>query len=444
MASLTPKQKLAYAVGNLGAGVSYQAVSTYIQFFYLDVMRLAPGLMATAMTIYAIWNALNDPLAGQLSDRTRTRWGRRIPYILFGTLPMAIFFVFLWRVPDAFAQDQTALWLYLLSLLFLFDTFHSVVTLNYAALFPEMFTSLVDRAQVSSWRQIFAVIGTALGIALPPVLYSTFGWGAFALFIGAVTAISLYISLYGSRERALDPEDKPLPLSSALRATFRNLSFVTYMGMQVMLQFAFLLITAAIPFYAKYVLNASESITSLLLGATLVVAGVLLLGWGRVATRFGARATMMLALGLFGLALVPFLFVDTVAGTLMTTAAVGIGLSGLLILPDIMLSDVIDEDALKTGARREGMYYGIQGLLIRAAIVLQALVLNTLLSAGGYDPALGVAAQSPQLAFGLRLAVSVVPLGAVLLGILAVVLYPLHGARLDEIRQGQQAFAAAR
>lgn len=433
------RKKTAYAIGNLGASVSYQAVSTYIQFFYLDVMRLAPGLMALAMTIFAIWNSINDPLAGALSDRTRTRWGRRIPYILFGTLPMAIFFVMLWRVPDFFAGDPFALFLYLVTMLFLFDTTHTVVTLNYAALFPEMYTTLSDRAQMSSWRQIFAVIGTALGIALPPVLYATFGWGAFALFIGVITAVTLYISLLGSHERALQAGQDSLPLRAALKATFRNRSFAAYMGMQVMLQFAFLLIMAAIPFYAKYVLNASESITSLLLGATLVVAGVLLLVWGRIAARFGARTTMLAALGVFGVALIPFLFVDSVGGTLLTTAAAGIGLSGVMIIPDIMLSDVIDEDAIKTGTRREGMYYGIQGLLIRAAIVLQALVLNTLLSAGGYDPALSVNAQPPELAFGLRLAVSLVPLVAIVLGMGAVLLYPLHGARLEEIRQGQRA-----
>ena len=435
-------KKIAYAIGNLGASVSYQAVSTYIQFFYLDVMRLAPGLMALAMTIFAIWNSINDPLAGALSDRTHTRWGRRIPYILFGALPTAIFFVLLWSVPGFFAQDQTALFLYLLTLLFLFDTTHTLVTLNYSALFPEMFTTLADRAQMSSWRQIFAVIGTALGIALPPVLYATFGWGAFALSIGIITAVTLYISLLGSYERARENAQDEMPLRAALRATFRNFSFVTYMGMQVMLQFSFLLIMAAIPFYAKYVLNASEETTSLLLGATLVVAGILLLGWGRVAARFGARKTMLAALSVFGVALLPFLFVDSLTGTLLTTALVGIGLSGCMIIPDIMLSDVIDEDALKTGKRREGMYYGIQGLLIRAAIVLQALVLNTLLSAGGYNPALPVQAQSPALAFGLRLAVSVVPLLAVVLAIGATWLYPLYGARLEAIHQKQPAVPA--
>lgn len=429
------RKKLAYATGNLGASVSYQAVSTYIQFFYLDVMRLTPAFMALAMTIFAIWNSINDPLAGALSDRTRTRWGRRIPYILFGTAPMAICFIMLWRVPELFAGDQTALFLYLLTLLFLFDTLHTVVTLNYAALYPEMYTTLTDRAQMSSWRQIFATVGTALGIALPPVLYAAFGWGAFAVLIGIITAITLYISLFGSYERARAENQKELPLRAALGATFRNHSFIAYMGMQVMLQFAFLLIMAAIPFYAKYVLNATEEITSVLLAATLVVAGILLLVWGRIATRLGARKTMLAAMGAFGIAMIPLLFVDTVIGTLLTTAAAGIGLSGVLIVPDIMLSDVIDEDSLKTGGRREGMYYGIQGLLIRAAIVLQALVLNSLLSAGGYDPALPVNAQPPALAFGLRLAVSIVPLIALGLGMLAVLAYPLHGKRLQEIRE---------
>jgi len=432
---MSPSKKIAYSIGNLGGALSYQAVATYVQFFYLDVMKLAPALMAPALIVYAIWNAINEPLSGHLSDHTRSRWGRRIPYILFLSLPLSIFLALVFLPPVAAAQNQTLLFSYFLFAICLFDGFHTIVTLNLSALLPEMFPTLKERAQVSSIRQVFGIVGSIIGIALPPMIYTAIGWGPMGIVFGVITGVTLYVSLAGARERGTHLTEKEMPLKDALAATFKNKSFIVYMAFQIMLQFSFLLITAAIPFYTKYVLREDETKTSLLLLATFVVAILTLYAWSKLITRIGARRAMMAAFALFALTLMPLFFVNTFEHTLIATSAFGIALAGLLVLPDIMLSDVIDEDEQNTGRRREGMYFGMQGLLIRTGIVLQALALNATLTASGYDANLPVAAQPAALETGLRYLVSVIPSAGALLGIVFLKFYPLDGARLAELQR---------
>ncbi len=436
---MTHFQKLAYAFGNLGGSLSYQVVSTYVQFFYLDVMKLAPPLMAPAMLIYAIWNSLNEPLAGHLSDRTRTRWGRRIPYILFLTLPLSILLALVWLPPTAAAQSQALLFLYFVFALCVFDGLHTLVTLNMTALFPEMYPGLDARAEVSSFRQVFGIVGSILGIAAPPIIYAAIGWGQMGVVFAVITAVTLYVSLAGMRERDTRAAEAPLPFRAALVTTFTNKSFLTYMAFQILLQYAFLLIMAAIPFYAKYVLRETEEKTSFLLFAAFATAFIMVFVWGWVTTRIGARKAMMAALALFAVTLVPLFFVNTFLQSILTTSALGIALAGLMMLPDILLSDVIDEDEQKTGRRREGMYFGMQGLLIRAGIILQALTLNAVLTATGYDANLSVAAQTPALSVGLRIAVSLIPMLAVGAAALCLLGYPLHGARLTQVHRARLA-----
>lgn len=433
---MTQLQKWLYALGNLGSTLSTQAVSTYLGFFYLTVMKMDLSLYGIGMLLYTGWNVINDPLAGAISDKTRTRWGRRIPYILFGTLPMAIFFMLLWAVPAFFAQDPLLLFVYFLVILFFLDGLSSIIGLNYTALFPEMFTTLEERAEVSPMRQVFSLAGAVAGIALPPIVYATLGWGWMGVLFGVLMALSLFLSLKGMRERANAQKEEALPIREALGATFRNRSFLIYIGSQIMNQFGFFLIMAAIPFYAQYVLQVAEQTTSLILATAFIAAFPMVFVWGRITTRLGARAAMMAALALFALALVPLLFVTDVTGTLITTAAVGMALGGVMILPDILLSDVIDEDEQKTGKRREGMYYGIQGLLIRSSIFLVSATITVTLYLTGFDADLSPGAQPAAVATGIRWMTAVGPILGCLIAIVFMWFYPLHGKRLDEIHAG--------
>ena len=163
-------RKLAYSLGSFATALAYQSFAIYLIFFYVDVMKLSPYLAAIGMIIFGIWNAINDPILGYLSDRTRTRWGRRIPYLAFGILPLGLVYYLLW-VPGFSELNQVfQLFIYFVLAICLFDTFYSLIAINIVALYPEMFRDLTERTQVNSLRQSFWMLGLGAGMILPPLI----------------------------------------------------------------------------------------------------------------------------------------------------------------------------------------------------------------------------------------------------------------------------------
>ncbi len=424
---------IAYSTGGLAFALTYQCFSTYVQFFYIDVLKLAASWVGVAMVVYGIWNAFNDPLAGQISDHTRTRWGRRIPYIAFGTVPLVVCFIFVWIPPFQLGQGQ-ALWLfvYFFLVILIFDTLWTFVALNWTALFPEMFPDLHKRAKVSGWRQFFAIPSLILEIALAPMIYGSLGWHWMGIIFGLITGIFLYTSMWGSWERPEFRQDKPLTLWNALRITFSNRAFRLFLVVNFCIQFAFVMLTATIPFYSKYVLGLGDIQTSTMLGATFVTVVPCLYLWTKTTQRFGIRRTLLAALVIFSLVLFPLLATNSFLEAIIVFIFIGVGLAALLMLPDLLVADVVDEDELQTGVRREGMYYGLNGFVIRFAVSIQSLLLTQTLNLTGYTPDFPV--QPDSVLLGLRLLMSAVPFIALLIAFLATRAYPLDGSRLANIK----------
>lgn len=428
------RRKLLYSLGSVAANLPSNAFSTYVIFFYVDVLKVPAMLTALGMLIYGIWNAINDPVLGHISDRTRTRWGRRIPYILWGTLPLAVAFVLIWTPPFRVEAGETGkLFAWFLGTILAFDGLYTLVILNWTSLFPEMYPTLAERAEVSAWRQFFGILAMIVAIALPPVLYGVLGWPAMAAIFGVIIALSLGLSLLGSAERPENQREEGLALLPALRYTLANRSFITYVLGSFFFQFTTVLLLGTIPFYAKYVLGIEGTWTTLMLGLIFVGILLTLVFWMRRAVRRGARRTVMESIAVFGLFLVPFWFARGFIGGAIAAFLLGLGLGGVMILLDVLISDVIDEDEVRTGRRREGMYFGVNAFIIRLGISLQAVILGTVLKLTGYDA--HAAVQTSLALTGLRLLISVIPLGAICLSLLFFRLYPLHGEALARVKE---------
>jgi len=427
-------QKLAYSFGSLGAAVPAYTAQTYVVFFYADVLKLPIELIGYTMIAYGIWNAINDPLFGYLSDRTRTRWGRRIPYVAGGLVPLALAFILLWIPPFRVVDGRyLSLFIYFTVMMFLFDGIYTLVILNWTALFPEMFPSLKDRSVVSMWRQIFGNIGLIIGIALAPMVYGSLGWPSMAVLYGAITAVALIISLLGSRELGPRSDEEPLNVLPALKYTLANKSFMTYVVACMLIQFTFVLIMAMVPFYSKYVLKIAEEQSTYLLGAVFIVVFVMLAPWMRHTVKVGPKQAMSLAIAVFCVTLLPFGLAYNFVTGVVCGALLGLGLAGLMLLFDVLLADVIDEDELRTGRRREGMYFGANALFIRLGVSAQALVMSQVMKASGYDP--NLATQPASVVTGIRLLMTAVPIAALVLALLVLRMYPLYGENLVRLKQ---------
>ncbi|MCU0641061.1 MAG: MFS transporter [Candidatus Margulisbacteria bacterium] len=434
-------KKLAYSAGAIATALSYQAFSTYILFFYVDTLKLPIYLAGVAMLVYGIWNAFNDPLLGFLSDRTRTRWGRRIPYLLGGAVPFGLAFCLLWVPPFEGIEQTGSLLAYFIVMICLFDGLYTMTVLNWAALFPEMYRSLGERAQVNALRQSFGLVGLLLGIALPPLLYSTYGWPSLGLVFGWIISLVVIVAAWGSRERQEYVKDRPLGFWTALKTTARNRSFGTFVTANLFSQYTFTLILATIPFFAKYVLRADPAGVTGILAAAFLVAIPMLFVWKAVAVRIGAKKTMITAMVCLAGALAPLLMISDYGLVVLTAGAIGAALAGFLLSADLLIADVIDEDEVKTGVRREGMYFGLNAFITRFAIGLEAFSMSTVFIASGYNPY--VFTQYGEFNNGLRWLIAGLPIIALGLGCGMMLLYPLAGKRLEEMR-GELAAVQAR
>lgn len=434
-ASSTPEwRKLAYSFGSLGSALLAQAFSVYILFFYVDTLKGPAIAIGNVMFAYGIWNAINDPLFGLLSDRTRTRWGRRRPYIALGTLPLALAFCFLWRPPFGAAQP-VPLVTYFAIAVFLWDGLYTLVILNWTALFPEMFQSLPERSRVSGYRQMFSIIGLILGIALAPLIYETWGWPVMGLLFAVIGGGAIFVSLLGSHER-MDrggAETQPIGLIDSLKFTLVNRSFAFYVAGNFLINLAFTIVQAVLPFYTKYVLHLDKFQTSLLFLAVFGVAFVFMPMWARFTARRGARQAILTASLLFGVILWGFALSRGFLDALAIGALAGTGLAGLMMLPDVLIADVIDEDQLRAGQRREGAYFGIQAFVIRLGISIESVLVTRILDAAGYDPKATI--QPDGAVMALRLLMSGLPFVLLVLVAVAFWFYPLHGERLAAVRQ---------
>ena len=459
MVSIRPRHRFLYAAGSLGVALSYQAFSTYIQFLYIDTLGVRATWIGLVWAIYGIWNAVNDPLSGYLSDRTRTAWGRRLPWMFGSFIPLVLTFYLLWFPFGSVAWSEFALLFYFLAVVLAFDLCWTVFVMNWTALFPEMASGESERAGLSALREVFSIFGLLVGVALPPIIAGA-DWsnrGRMAYLLAIVTLISLLLSLVGSKERREFAAEPAPPFRESLRLTLRNRDFLYFLGANLMIQYVFLGLAAAIPFYAKYVLQIQgparlggflldvEMQNSLLLAAAFLAALPAMALWWVLARRFGAWRALRAA-SLLGAAIaLYFFFPSSFAGGLLGTTAFGIALAGLLMLTNPLVADITDADEVANGARREGMFFGINGLVIRFAFVIQGILTAVVFTLTGYvNPSDGVLypVQPDTALFGMRLLTGGVPAIALVVAFLLLRGYSLHGARAEKIRAEAEAIQA--
>jgi len=414
-----------FGTAMLGLTIVSEAFGTYLVFYYVDTLALVVGLLAIGRTIYAVRDAVNDPLFGYLSDRTRSRWGRRKPWLLLGLPFFLLLFIATFSVPAPFRKGMKLFW-YFFIITFLYEGLATVMWVNYSSLFPELFRSEGERATATTYKQSGQMVGLIVGIALTPVVYAHFGFTGMALSYAIIGGLLLLPFLLTMEEDLEVQATEPLPLIPAFKETLVNLPFWVFSAAGTLLRFAISLFAVGMPFYARYSLGLNAGQTTLLFAAVFAVALPMLPFWGWVARRYGGYRAWTIAMLIFAISVIPLYFGRTLIHGLIAGALIGIAFGGVQMLGELVLAEVIDRDVERTGQRREGIYYSVNGFVSRISSALHGLVFVLLSVLFGYISGENPGPH-PDAAF--RFLMSVVPFVTLLAAWVIALQYPKALAR---------------
>jgi glycoside/pentoside/hexuronide:cation symporter, GPH family len=440
---LTAATKILYGIADLGIAMLTASLQFFLLFFYTDVLDINPALAGTALMVGKLtWDAVNDPVFGYLSDRTRSRWGRRRPYMILGAIPLGLTAWLLYSIPGGLTG--AAAFLAILGSFLLFDTMHTLVSVPYYALTPEMTHDYDERTSLTAVRMVFSVVGYILGAAGTTAIAGTFqsalgwsragGYSGMGLVFGLITAATVLATGLRARERpAAEVRPSTLPPLSAFRQTFRNRPFMILVGAFFVSSFSFTLMTALLPYFLTYQLGMEAQIPIVLL-VMLGTIGLFLYPWKWVSDRINKGPAYALGLFIACLGVIGTFFLPYGPSPLVYLAAfvAGLGFSGQWVFPWGMLPDVIEVDQRLTGERREGVYYGIWAFLSKFTGALGIAVSGWALGLFGYMPNV---AQTETARLGIRLFFGPVPAVAILLSLPLLIWFPITRASHRRLRE---------
>ncbi|MBD3340851.1 MAG: MFS transporter [Candidatus Lokiarchaeota archaeon] len=436
------KKYFAFGIGQFSDAIALQMFTIYIFTFYFTVVGLHVILITIAFIIWSIWNSINDPLLGALSDRTKTKWGRRKPYILGGIIPLCIVIVLLYTPPIGIPVFS---FLYFIVIIILFDTFFTMYDLNYCALFPEMFQDLEQRAKASAIKQVFTVVGLIFAFIIPTLIIPDLTSDKY-LFNYMVAAIVMTVFIligasilikFGIQERSEFSEDFKTapPILKSLKFSLKNKNFRIFIVMNLCYWYVVGMLPIITPLYGRFVLGIGEGeayLLGLLLGIAFLSAAGFMPFWRYVAIKLGMKRGVMLSIITLIVTLAPFLFISNVSTSFFAFFFVGLGISGAIYFGDIILSAIIDQDELEIGTRRDGGYFGINALITKLSTIIVIITIGFVFNTVGwavFDP---VATEN--IIFGLRSLMFIFPAIALVIGLVAFHRFPITKEKYELLK----------
>lgn len=435
------RTKLAYGVGDLAPAIVVAVSGFFLNAFLLDVAGLRPVAAGTIFLVVKIWDGLNDPLMGILSDRTNSRWGRRRPWLLFGAVPFGLAFFLHWLVPDFGPAGK--FWYYLIVALLL-DTAFTAVNVPYAALTPELTQDYDERTNLHTYRASFSILGSTFAAFFHGVIVSSadnvlvgnaVSAAIWAFFIIASTLVTF---AYTRESFFKTPMAEEPGFFEGLRIVFSNRPFLFVTAIYLLSWLCVQFVQANLLLYVRYWIRAEEHFSFLILAVQLSTFVFILL-WSRVSQRTGKKTVYYIGMSLWIVVAIAFFFVQPgqVTPLYVLAALAGAGVSIAFLIPWSMLPDVIELDELETGRRREGTYYGFFVFLQKLGISLGLALSNFVLEAAGYitPPPGGPFPEQPDsVQLALRVFISLAPVAILLVSFPVVHRYPITREKHAEIR----------
>jgi GPH family glycoside/pentoside/hexuronide:cation symporter len=362
-----------YSIGFFGMSIPINMLKTFAFTFYVLDRGVTTQQWAMMMLIYAFIDALDNPVYGFLSDRTRTRWGRRRPWLTIGTPLLIVCFIAFYNLP-AFLEGD-AVFAYCMLFYVLTGTLDSVIMANYAALFPELFPTDTSRARTNAMRQAFQLVAMIISIALTPMVTEMLGYGLTALLYGLLGGAVILYMTFTCRERDPEPEEAKPGLWKAIKDLLTNGKFWIAGLANAFYSAAMSLVLASVPFFVEYALGLSSGQSTFLLAAVLIIAIACVAVWAMLVRKFTLMPVWRAALITLAVAFIPLYFANSLITAVISSALVGFGFAGVITTMDLIGAKIMDEDTQKHQLRREGIISSALGFMNR---------LNGLFTSGAY------------------------------------------------------------
>ena len=445
-------KRIAFACGEVGDNTALQIFSFLIFTFYFAIVGLPVLWITAGFILWSFWNAINDPLIGYLSDRTKTRWGRRIPWMIGATIPLAIVMILLFTPPIALNSDVIN-FVYFFLILFLFDTTYTAFNLNYNAIFSEMFVSMEARSSTGKVRISFVMVALIFAFILPTLIIGDFlggnpqtpatiskALGEYQLtgIIAAVVIIITYFIIlkWGVKEPKHISKDAETAMSfvKTLKTTFKNKAFLWFLIPALGTWIAINILPTLAPLFMIHVLGVTDSeLIGLVLALQFIAAAVSTPLWEKIRVKKGARMAGLIGIAAWIIPILFFAFAINIEMVFIVQIFNGIGLGGGLYFYDQCIAEIIDEDEVMHGTRRSGIYYAVLNFLIRLSYIINFILIGIVFSTTdwqNYNPNPDVNTR-----LGLQILIGVYPAIVLGLSLIGMYFYPIKGDRLKENRR---------
>lgn len=438
---LSLSTKLAYGAGDLGPAITANLLVFFLLPFFTTVAGLEAGIAGSILAVSKIWDAVNDPIVGVLSDRTQTRWGRRRPWILFGAIPFGLTFFAQWWVPFP-GQVWTLVGYYIL-IAILFNTFYTAVNLPYTALTPELTQDYDERTRLTKFRFAFSIGGSLASGVIHPLIVGRFedpgvGYLVAGAIWSALAVLPLFWCFWGTEERYQAQTADDLPLPDQVRLVLKNRPYLFVIGIYLCSWLAVQFTASIVPLYIQFWMGLDNSWVAWTILAVQGTALSMLFVWNEISNRIGKQAVYLMGGGCWLIAQIGLTMLQPgQTGLLLGLGVIaGIGVSTAYLIPWAMLPDVIEVDELESGQRREGVFYAFMVLIQKMGLALGLFGVGQVLQIAGFRSS--IPGQLPPIQpesalWAIRIAMGPLPALALIVGLVLVWLYPITRQKHAEI-----------
>ena len=429
--------KLTFGIGDIASNFFIVTTGMYLLFFLTNVVGVDPGLAGVMLLIPKLWDVILDPIMGAISDVTRSRFGRRRPYLLYGAIPFGLTFFVIFIAPGY--QSEFANALHVSILFFLGCTAFAVINVPYASMVPEMSDDYNERISIVSFRMFFASVGALMagGLAIPLVEAGGGGAAGFRLMgavFGLMMVITLLVCFFGTAKApSLPPKKEMPPIKEQIRIAARNFPFVMLMTSYFFQALAIGVMMAGFIYYVKYAMDLPETAMNVAFPIFLVTGILFIPVWLAVGKRLGKIKSYRIGLVFFTVMMASLFFTSPSLLWLFYVQIflAGIGFSSFQLFPFSMLPDTVEYDQMQSGLRREGVFSGMWSAGQKIAYSVGPPIVGFALALSGF---VKDGPQPESLNIGVRVIFCFFPAAMVLLSFLPFHKYTLTEEEFERIK----------